>query len=128
MRAHIKERGVLFHRFAVLWTPSVLFLDPSGVERRRMEGYLPRDMFFGELYLGLARVSFMRKDWAEAERIYDEVATRWPSATAAPEAMYWRAVSRYKRTNDHSPLQEVAKQLSGRDSAWASKASVWATE
>ena len=125
MRAHIKERGALFHRFDVLWTPTVLFLDPSGVERRRMEGYLPRDTFFGELYLGLARVSFMRKDWVEAERIYDEAVTRWPDATVAPEAMYWRAVSRYKRTNDHLPLHEVAKQLSGKDSAWASKASVW---
>jgi hypothetical protein len=125
MRAHIKERGALFHRFAVLWTPTVLFLDSAGAERRRMEGYLPRDAFFGELYLGLARVSFMRKDWAEAERIYDEAVARWPSVTTTPEAMYWRAVSRYKRTNDHLPLQEVAKQLSGKDSAWASKASVW---
>ena len=125
MQAHIKERGPLFHRFGVLWTPTVLFLDPSGVERRRMEGYLPRDAFFGELYLGLARVSFMRKDWAEAERVYDEVVSRLPDSAAAPEAMYWRAVSRYKRTNDHIPLQEVAKQLKGTDAMWASKASVW---
>ena len=93
-----------------------------------MEGYLPRDAFFGELYLGLARVSFMRKDWAEAERLYDEALNRLPNAAAVPEAMYWRAVSRYKRTNDHIPLQEVAKQLTGKESSWASKASVWLAE
>jgi hypothetical protein len=59
----------------VLWTPTVLFLDRSCVERRRMEGYLPQEMFFGELYLGLACVSFMRKDWAEAERIWARMTT-----------------------------------------------------
>lgn len=127
MRAHITERGPLFHRFDVLWTPTVLFLDPSGAERRRMEGYLPREAFFGELYLGLARVSFMRKDWAAAERIYDEAISRLPETAAVPEAMYWHAVSRYKRTNDHVALREVARQLDGKDTIWASKASVWST-
>lgn len=92
-----------------------------------MEGYLPREAFFGELYLGLARVSFMRKDWAAAERIYDEAISRLPETAAVPEAMYWHAVSRYKRTNDHVALREVARQLDGKDTIWASKASVWST-
>ncbi|MGD0228147.1 MAG: hypothetical protein ABSF71_38070, partial [Terriglobia bacterium] len=29
----------------------------------------------------------------------------------APEAMYWRAVARYKATNDHAVLGKVAEEL-----------------
>ena len=117
----------MFHRLAVLWTPTVLILDPSGAERRRSEGYLPREEFFAELHLGLARLAFMRKDWAEAERLYGEVIERLPQAIGAAEAVYWRGVSRYKRTNDHTGLPAVAAELDRQyqQSLWATKASVW---
>jgi TolA-binding protein len=111
----------------VLWTPTVLVLDPSGVERRRSEGYLPRDEFFAELHLGLGRAAFMRKQWADAERFYGEVIERFPQTTGAAEAVYWRGVSRYKRTNDHTELPAVAAQFDRQyqDTAWAKKASIW---
>lgn len=117
----------MFHRLNVLWTPTVLTLDPSGGERRRMEGYLARDEFFAELQLHLARVAFMRKQWADAERCYEEVIERFPQTFAAPEAVYWRGVSRYKRTNDHMELPAVAAQFERQyqQSAWAQKASIW---
>jgi hypothetical protein len=131
VRAHIKERGVLFHRFGVLWTPTALFLDSDGTERRRSEGYLPRDEFFAELHLGHARVHFMRKEWAEAEQVYDQIVSRFTRTQAAAEAAYWRGVCRYKRTNDHKALHEVpsAFKRGGVDGGiWARKASIWQPE
>jgi len=128
VEAHIKERPAYFHRFDALWTPTVLVLDSDGVERLRIEGYLPKEEFRAHLELGLARIAFMRKQWADAERRYAEVVEHYPDSKAAPEAIYWRGVSHYKATNDHTVLGEVAEQFKQKyqDSVWALKASVWA--
>ena len=127
VEAHIKEHPAYFHRFDAVWTPTVLILDSNGVERLRIEGYLPKEEFRAQLEMGLARVAFMRKQWAEAERRYAEVVERYPDAKVAPEAVYWRGVSRYKQANDHTVLGEVPGQLNEKypDSVWALKASVW---
>jgi hypothetical protein len=106
--AHIKEHPVYFHRFDVLWTPTVLILDSKRVERERIEGYLPNPEFRARLEIGLARIAFMHKQWAEAERRYAEVAARYPNMSSVPEAIYWRGVSRYKSTNDHAVLNLVS--------------------
>ena len=127
VEAHIKEHPVYFHRFDVLWTPTVLILDSNGIERARNKGYLPNSEFRARLETGLARIVFMHKQWAEAERRYAEVAERYPNTSAAPQAIYWRGVSRYKATSDHSALSEVAVELKEKyqGSVWALKASIW---
>ena len=127
VEAHIKEHPAYFHRFGALWTPSVLVLDSDGAERLRVEGYLPREEFRAQLEMGLARVAFTHKRWADAEQMYAQVIERYPDSKVAPEAVYWRGVSRYKATNDHTVLGEVASTLNERyqDSVWALKASVW---
>ena len=109
--AHIKKHPVYFHRFDVLWTPTVLILESKGIERERSEGYLPNSEFRARLEMGLARIAFMHKQWAEAERKYAAVAERYPNTSAAPEAIYWRGVSRYKATNDHMALGKIADEL-----------------
>jgi hypothetical protein len=128
VEAHIKEHPAYFHRFDAVWTPTILILDSDGTERHRVEGYLPREEFRAQLESGLARVAFMHKQWAEAERRYGQVVERYPDSKAAPEAVYWRGVSHYKATNDHTALGEVAEQFKHnyQDSVWAQKASVWA--
>lgn len=127
MGSHIKEDAPNFHRFGALWTPTVLIMDPDGAERVRSEGYLPREEFRAWLEIGLARLSFLSKDWDEAERRYEEVSERYPQTAAAPEAVYWRGVSRYKK-DDHSALGQTSEILSRKypGTLWAKKASVWA--
>jgi hypothetical protein len=127
LEAHIKEHPAYFHRFDALWTPTVLILDSDGKERWRIEGYLPKEEFRAQLELGLARVAFMQKQWAEAERRYAEVLERYPDTKAAPEALYWRGVSRYKATNDHTILGELPGQFKEKypDSVWALKTAAW---
>jgi hypothetical protein len=127
VEAHIKEHPVYFHRFDALWTPTVLIMDSDGKERWRIEGYLPKTEFRAELELGLARVDFMHKHWSEAEQRYADIVERYPKTFAAPEAVYWRVVSHYKATNDHTVLATAAEELSQKyaDSKWALKASVF---
>jgi TolA-binding protein len=128
LEAHVKEHPAYFHRFDANWTPTVLILDGNGKERWRIEGYLPRDEFRAQLEMGLARVAFMRKQWADAERRYAEVLERYPDSKAAPEALYWKGVSHYKATNDHTVLGELPGQFKEKypDSLWALKTIPWA--
>ena len=105
----------------------MLFLDAGGAERRRSEGYLPRKEFFAELHHGVARMLVVRKRWAEAARVYDDIVAKFPDTTAAAEATYWAGVSRFSQSHDHAALSAVAAQLEGhyQDTVWALKASIW---
>jgi TolA-binding protein len=127
LEAHIKEHPAYFHRFDALWTPTVLILDSDGVERARIEGYLPKEEFRAQLEMGLARVAFMYKQWAEAERRYAEVLERYPDTKVAPEALYWKGVSHYKATNDHTVLGELPGLFKEKypESLWALKTAAW---
>ena len=127
LEAHIKEHPAYFHRFDAVWTPTVLILDSNGEERFRYEGYPPTDEFRPQLELGLARVAFMNKKWSDAERRYGEVLDRYPNSKAAPEALYWKGVSHYKATNDHTVLSELAEQFKQKysDTIWALKTLAW---
>ena len=102
-------------------------MDPDGKERWRLEGYLPKEEFRACLEMGIARVAFMRKDWPDAERRYVEIVERYPDSKFAPEAVYWHGVTRYKATNDHTVLGDVAKTFSEKyqDSIWALKSLPW---
>jgi Tetratricopeptide repeat len=126
LAAHIKEHPAYFHRFDAVWTPSVLIFSAKGVERYRLEGYLPKEEFRAQLELGLARVAFMNKRWADAERRYTDVLDRYPDSQAAPEALYWKGVSHYKATNDHTVLGELPGEFQKYpDSIWALKTIAW---
>lgn len=78
--------------------------------------------------MGLGRVAFMHKKWADAEKIYAVVAEKYADYGLAAEAIYWRGVSRYKATNDHNVLGEVSIELGAKypDSEWTLKSLPWA--
>jgi hypothetical protein len=105
----------------------VLLLDSDGKERARIEGYLPNIDFVAALESGLARIAFSEKKFTDAERWYNDVVTRFPDSHSAPGALYWRAVSHYKATNDHTVLGKVAEDLRKQypTSVWAAKAIPW---
>ena len=88
---------------------------------------MPKDEFQAQLEMGLGRVAFKEKRWADAERIYSEVIEKYPKTSSAPEARYWRAVSHYKGTNDHIVLGQVAQELqeSAPESVLTKKAMPW---
>jgi hypothetical protein len=125
-RAHVKEQPQTLERFNVQWTPTILIVDPAGVERHRIEGFLPADDFLGQLRLGLAHAARLGGDFSGAEKRYRELAKGEDDVAA--ESLYWAGVSKYKETGDAAALGETAKAFSERfkDSSWAKKASVWA--
>ena len=86
-------------------------MDPEGNERWRLEGYLPKEEFNAWLELGLARVAFMKKDWATAGEHFENVLNRFPESKFAPQATYYRGVTRYSATHDHDDLPNTADEL-----------------
>jgi len=130
-RVHVKADSDLFKRYSeqysAPWTPTILELDSDGVERHRIEGFLPNDDFLSQLMLGRAKIAFAEENWDEAERRFREIVDRFPNADAAPEALYWAGVAPYKKTHDNSSLKATGKAFTERyqDTSWAKKASVW---
>jgi len=102
-------------------------MDPEGVERYRIEGYLPKDWFRGRLEMARARVAFMHKKFADAERLYAAIIEK-RSEIGVTEAIYWRAVCQYKATNDHTALEPAAKELKEKypGDEWTLKSDPWA--
>ena len=131
-RVHVKDDAAAFKKYGeqynAHWTPTVLELDPNGEEFYRVEGFLPLDDFLAQLMLGRAHMDFKQAKWPEAEKRFREIVDKLPKAEAAPEAMYWAGVSRYKGTQDATALKETGKSFTQRyqDSSWAKKASIWA--
>ena len=131
VRVHVREQKDeykrLSERYDAQWTPTILILDSEGEERHRIEGFLPVDDFLAQIALGLAKAAFQRKDYGDAERRFGEIVDRFPSTDAAPEALYWAGVSKYKASGDPSALGATGAAFRDRyqDTAWAKKASVW---
>jgi len=130
-RVHAKDDSALFQKFGeqynAQWTPTILELDSAGVERHRIEGFLPADEFLAQLMLGRAQIAFSQQQWDEAERRFREIVERLPDTDAAPEALYWAGATAYKGSHDPSSLTKTAEAFRERyqDSTWAKKASVW---
>ena len=89
---------------------------------------MSRDEFQAFLEMGLARLALGRKNWAEAERRYAAVAENYPGSAYAPQAVYFRGVSRYSASHDHNELGDTAKTLAETypDSEWRLRSLPWA--
>ena len=59
VRIHVKEDAEAWKTvgtdLGVQWTPTILITDHGGVERHRIEGFLPAEDFLAQLALGLAK-------------------------------------------------------------------------
>ena len=105
----------------------MLLLDSDGKERVRLEGYLSNSDFNAALRNGLGRIAFVRKKYADAECWYGDVVSGFGNAHFAAVAMYWRAVSQYSASHDHTVLGKVAEELrsSYPSSVWTNKSIPW---
>jgi hypothetical protein len=111
----------LVERFRQVWTPDLRVLGADGFEFDAWQGYWPPSELVPRLLLGRARALARQHRDQEAESAYEEVLRRFPRSYAAPEAAYWWAVCRYKRTHEPNDLLGPWRRvLQGRypDSQW----------
>jgi len=116
--------------YDVVWTPTFIVADKTGLEIDRWEGYLPEDDFLGHLDMALGRAALHAKAYTEAERRFDEVVLKYPLSDLAPKASYYLGVAKYRQTSDTAWLTRAYQGLREAypESVWAIKASVWSKE
>jgi tetratricopeptide (TPR) repeat protein len=111
--------------FNIQWTPTLITLDSDGKEHHRTVGFLSPQELVPSQRLGMAKCHFDLERFDEAISIFEKLLAEYPKSDSAPEAIYLRGVSRYKRTHDAKPLKEAYVQLQ-RDypaSEWTKRAS-----
>ena len=110
-RIDFRRETKLLRKFNVVWTPTNLFIDSREREHYRLTGYLPPDVFESYLAMGRAKVAFGAHNYSEAAELFDSIARDYPTNIMAPEAVYFRGVSRQKATGEDAHLDEAAADL-----------------
>jgi hypothetical protein len=115
----------LVERFRQIWTPDLRILGSDGFEFYRWNGYLPPYEFLPQLLVGQAQSCLRMHDEPGAAAVYEDVLRRFPTSEFAPEAQYYLAVSKYRRSHEAEDLLGGWRKLQGRypDSIWRVKQS-----
>ncbi|MBC8413784.1 MAG: tetratricopeptide repeat protein [Nitrospira sp.] len=110
--------------FNVKWTPTIITLDSRSVEHNRTIGFLSESDLIASLMLGMGKTLFDGERFGEAEKDLETLLTNYPESEYAPEAVFWRGVSRYKNTQDPTPLKAAYEELTVKypESEWTKRA------
>ncbi|HLB25282.1 MAG TPA: thioredoxin fold domain-containing protein [Nitrospirota bacterium] len=124
------ERPKDVELYNVLWTPTFIVADETGMETDRWEGYLPEDDYLGHLEFAHARVALKKEHYKDAERLLSGIVLKYPLSEFAPQASYYLGVARYRETKDPSQLTKAYEDLRSAypGSVWSIKASVWSRD
>jgi hypothetical protein len=115
-----KDRAVV-RPLNVIWTPTLLIADRRGTVHYRNVNFLPPDDFLDMLDIGEAS---SRLRWAEYDQAIDlltAVTDRQPDGVFAAEAIYWRGIATYLKTQDNEEMYRVWQEILDRfpESVWA---------
>ena len=99
------ENNKLLHSIHHIWTPDIRILYHDGSELYRWDGFLPPPEFMARDSLRIRHGDILRlKRFDQAEACYADVLTRFSTTYAAPEALYYLGVTRYRRDPDSDEL------------------------
>ncbi len=121
VKVPIADSPELAKRFDVVWTPTFVFVDGEGSPRHRIApASLPVDEFLAVTLTGVGRAYLDEGRFDDAIRRFDRVVEGHPRALAAPEAMYWRGVARYRK-GEKDALSKSWKDIASKypSSYWA---------
>lgn len=110
--------------FNVKWTPTVVTLDTQGKEHHRTVGFLSPDELIASLTLGMGKSAFDNENYDEAIGLFDRVLDEYPKSDSAPESIYLRGVSLFKKTDDPAHLKQAGARLTAEypKNEWARRA------
>lgn len=121
------DRRDVRETYGVNWTPTVILVDLRGRPLYRISGFLPPGTFLRQLILGKGYVCIGGERYQEGLGYFEQIAARFPDSPEMPEALYWRAVCRYRLTHKGGTLTEARRELEGQfpDSEWTERTVVW---
>ena len=108
------ENNVFLHGIHHIWTPDIRILDHHGFELYRWDGFLPPPEFVARTLCGFAMAQLRLKRFDRAEALYADALTRFSTTYAAPEALYYLGVTRYRRDSEGDELLNQWANLRSR--------------
>jgi hypothetical protein len=112
-------------RFQVRWTPRLLVLDGEERVQQQALGFQSPGQLVPWLTLGAAKSFFSAAVYGAAEGILQRVIDGYPGSMAAPEAVYLRAVARFRQDHDSAHLKSAHLTMvkDYADSIWVERTS-----
>jgi thioredoxin-related protein len=128
MECDFKRPTGMMQKYHVRWTPTLLFLESDGRPRFHTVGYMPPEELVARLELVRIMEEFDRGRLQAASERLREIANRFPTTHAAPQAIYYEGVALYLKTHNAKYLKKIFVKLNERhpESLWAKKASPYA--
>jgi len=114
----------LADEFVVKWTPNLIFMDRERKRHHRIIGFLSPGELIPAVLLGVGKTFLETDDFERAAGFLKKVLDGHPLSHAAPEAVYFRGVCRYKGTHDGKPLKQAYETLQSDypNTEWAKRA------
>jgi TolA-binding protein len=101
----------ILQKYRHIWTPDLHILEADGNELYRWNGYLPPFEFAPQLLAAVAQAHLRLKRFDSAIDMYEDVLKRFATSLVAPEAQYFLAVSKYRKTHESSELMRGWHEL-----------------
>lgn len=110
--------------FGVKWTPTLITLDSGGAEAHRTVGFMEAGELIASQLLGMAKIHFNRQEFDRATEKLERLLDEFPRSKAAPEAIYYLGVAKYKGSGEPHPLREAYDRLASGypESEWTMRA------
>jgi hypothetical protein len=113
----------LSSEYNVMWTPTLIVVDEAKTAHHRSTGFLPSEQMIPAILLGRGKMHLGRNKLDDAIGVLSDLIDDHPGSFAAPQAVYYRGVSRYKKENKPDPLKTAHEEL---QEGWAN--SEWAVK
>lgn len=112
-------------RYQVRWTPCLLVFDSDEFRQQRAIGYQSPEELMAWVTLGAGKSRFSAGYWGSAEGFFQEVFTKYPESTSAPQAFYFHAVAQFRQDHNPTHLKTLHHKLSSDypDSIWVERSS-----
>jgi len=121
-----EKAAKLVDQYQAIWTPSLNVVDAR--ERRvfHAEGWLPPAEFLAMLQTARGQFSLPSKKFDDAAAHFQAVFDKYPFSPYAPQALYYRGVSRYLSSHKVEELKEdwIMLQRFYPASAWSVKSNL----
>lgn len=110
--------------FNIRWTPTIVTIDSECNEHHRTLGFLTPQELIESLILGMGKTDFDLGEFDPAIESFDKLIGEHPESDCAPEAVYMRGVSLYKKTKEAKHLKEAYEKLLSQypNSPWKRRA------